>query len=220
MKFTAIDLAQWPRGSVFYYFSQMAPTGYSLTVDMDVTLLVRQLRQMGRKLFPTYLWLVTRCINRQPEFKVAYQNGQLGYYDTLTPLYATLHEDDHTISMMWTEYDEDYQTFYRRYMDNQAQYGRHHGILCQPQLPPANAYTVSCVPWISFRHFAVHVYENKPYFFPSIEAGKIVETDGHMRMPLSITCHHATTDGYHVARFLEELQAEMDLFSIGGDEDE
>lgn len=63
-------------------------------------------------------------------------------------------------------------------------------------------------------------YENKPYFFPSIEAGRIVETDGHMRMPLAITCHHAITDGYHVARFLEELQAEMDHFPMSGDEDE
>ena len=38
--------------------------------------------------------------------------------------------------------------------------------------PPLNAYTVSCVPWLSFEHFAVHSYECKPYFFPSIEAGR------------------------------------------------
>lgn len=31
-------------------------------------------------------------------------------------------------------------------------------------------------------------------------------------MPLSITCHHAATDGYHISQFLERLQAEMDHF--------
>ncbi|MGN0674661.1 MAG: CatA-like O-acetyltransferase, partial [Oscillospiraceae bacterium] len=39
MNFTPIDLKSWPRGQVFYYFSKMAPTGYSLTVNMDVSAL-------------------------------------------------------------------------------------------------------------------------------------------------------------------------------------
>ena len=37
MTFTPIDLRTWPRSQVFTYFAKMAPTGYSLTVDMDVT---------------------------------------------------------------------------------------------------------------------------------------------------------------------------------------
>lgn len=35
--FTPIDFAAWPRRETFYYFSKMAPTGYSLTVDLDAT---------------------------------------------------------------------------------------------------------------------------------------------------------------------------------------
>lgn len=37
MNFTPIDLRSWPRGQMFSYFSKMAPTGYSITVNMDVT---------------------------------------------------------------------------------------------------------------------------------------------------------------------------------------
>ena len=60
---------------------------------------------------------------------------------------------------------------------------------------------------------AVHSYENKPYFFSSAEAGKIYTTDdGRKLLPLSITCHHATTDGYHLNAFLKQLQQEMDDF--------
>ena len=29
-------------------------------------------------------------------------------------------------------------------------------------------------------------------------------------MPLSITAHHATTDGWHIKQFLDDLQTEMD----------
>lgn len=39
MIFTPIDFTTWPRAEIFYYFSKMAPTGYSITVNMDVTAL-------------------------------------------------------------------------------------------------------------------------------------------------------------------------------------
>ena len=35
--FTPIAFNTWPRREMFYYFSKMAPTGYSLTVNLDVT---------------------------------------------------------------------------------------------------------------------------------------------------------------------------------------
>ncbi|MGN0267106.1 MAG: CatA-like O-acetyltransferase [Lachnospiraceae bacterium] len=213
MKFTEIDFSKWPRGQMFYYFSKMAPTSYSLTVELDVTELMVGLKERKKKFFPTYLWLVTKCVNKQIEFRVAYKEEKLGYYDTLTPLYAAFHEDDKTFSFMWTEYDEDYEMFYQRYLENQNTYGKNHGVLAQTQMvPPENAYTVSAIPWVSFQHFAVHSHDNKPYFFPSIEAGKIyVNRDGKQMMPLSMTCHHATTDGYHIQKFLEDFEMEMKL---------
>ena len=213
MNFTPIDLQTWPRGQMFYYFSQMAPTGYSMTVNVDVTEMRKTIREAGLKFFPAYLWLVTKNLNRQTEFKVAEKDGVLGFYDSLTPLYASFHENDHTFSLMWTEYTDDFLQFHQAYLENQAQFGHNHGVLCQPQTPPpANAYTVSCVPWVSFTHFAVHSYENKPYYFPSVEAGKFFEEAGRILMPLSITCHHATTDGYHIKCFLDSLQEDINGF--------
>jgi len=213
MQFTPIDFQSWPRSQIFYYFSKMAPTGYSMTVNMDVSNLRETLKKANLKFFPAYLWLVTRNLNRQIEFKIAEKDGVLGYYDTLTPLYANFHEDDHTFSLMWTDYTDNFLQFYQAYLENNNNFGHIHGILSQPQTPPPeNAYTISCVPWISFTHFAVHSYENKAYYFPSVEAGKFFQQDDRILMPLSVTCHHAATDGYHVKCFLESLQKDMDDF--------
>ena len=212
MTFTPFDPTRWPRREHFAYFARMAPTGYSLTVQLDVTRLRETLRARVLHFYPAYLWAVTRNLNRQPEFTTALRDGQPGYYDTLTPLYAIFHEDDHTFSLMWTPYDEDFGAFYAHHMDNLARFGANHGLLSQPQTPPpANAYTVSCLPWVSFAHFAVHSYD-KPYFFPSVEAGQFVRQDGRTLLPLYVTCHHAATDGWHVQRFLKALQADMDGF--------
>lgn len=145
LQFTPIDLRAWPRGETFYYFSQMAPTGYSLTVELDVTRLRAALKDKGYKIFPAYLWLVTKCLNEQPEFRLAEADGQLGCYNVLTPLYATFHEDDHTFSLLWTEYDDDFAAFHAAYLADKEKYGARHGILGRTgELPPPNASSPVC----------------------------------------------------------------------------
>ena len=213
IEFTTVNLAELPRGEVFYYFSKMAPTGYSITTEIDITKLLAVLRASGLKFFPAYLWLVTKTLNEQPEFRMALKDGTLGYYNTLTPLYAAFHDDTKTFSLMWTEFDDCFSAFYNTYLQDKNAYSETRGILAKPgQVPPPNAYTVSCVPWISFKHFAVHSYEKSDYFFPSVEAGKYYEKDERTILPLSLTCHHAAADGWHVHLFLETLQKHADNF--------
>lgn len=211
MKFTPIDMKNWYRIQTFTYFSQMAPTTYSLTVNADVTNMRKALKENGLKFYPAYLWIITKHLNEQPEFKISKKDGKFGYYDRLTPFYAVFHEDDKSFSMLWNEYSDDFRVFYSQYIDIQEKYGNNHGFLGRPELPPPNAYTVSCLPWISFQHFSVHS-ENSEYFYPSVEAGKFIEKDGKTLLPLSITCHHATTDGYHIKLFLDALQESMNDF--------
>ncbi len=37
---------------------------------------------------------------------------------------------------MWTDYSDDFHTFYENYIDNQKQYSANHGVLTQPLTPP------------------------------------------------------------------------------------
>ena len=211
--FTPIDFAAWPRRETFYYFSKMAPTGYSLTVDLDATALHHTLKAANCRLFPAYLWLVTRNLQRQEEFCLAERDGTLGRFNCLTPLYAAFHEDDKTFSLLWTAYDDEFPAFQAAYLQDKARHGSHHGILGKAgETPPPNAYTVSCVPWVSFRHFAVHSYEKQPYLLPSVEAGKLRPEGEKLLLPLSLTVHHAAADGWQVHQFLTDLQEDMDRF--------
>lgn len=209
-EFHLLDIATWPRGQMFHYFSKISPTGYSLTVNIDITVMHDALKAKDKKFFPAYLYLVTKLLNKHIEFKVAYQGEKLGYFNSLTPPYAAFHKDEKTFSLMWTEFDNNFSVFYERYLFDAEHFGHNSGVLCKPELPPANSYTVSCLPWVEFSHFAVHSYENKPYFFPSVEAGKFFEKKDRINMPISITAHHATTDGWHIKQFLDDLQTEMD----------
>lgn len=121
IKFQPIDLRTLPRGEMFYYFSKMAPTGYSLTVSMDVTKLRQTLKEAGLKFFPAYLWLITKNLNQQMEFKMAIQEETLGYFNSLPPpFYATFHHaatDGYHIHLFLQSLQKDMDTF-SQYINN------------------------------------------------------------------------------------------------------
>ena len=155
---------------------------------------------------------MTRNLQRQEEFCLAERDGVLGHYNCL-PLYAAFHEGDKTFSLLWTAYDDEFRAFQAAYLEDKARHGGHHGILGKAgEVPPPNAYTVSCLPWVDFRHFAVHSYEKQPYLLPSVEAGKLRREGEKLLLPLSLTVHHAAADGWQVHQFLTDLQADMDRF--------
>lgn len=207
--FQPIDMQTWPMAQAFYYYTQMAPTSYTINVSMDVTVLRKTLKAGGYKFFPAYLYLVTRAVAKQQELRVAVKDGVLGHWDYLTPAYPQFHEDDKTTSLLWTEYSEDFAGFYKQYLTDTHRHGQSHGILSSKGVPPANAYIISCIPWFTFTGFSLHNHGIKDYYVPSFEAGGFTETGGKIFMPLSVTVHHAVTDGYHLKMFFEELQRTM-----------
>lgn len=207
--FQTIEMNTWPMAQAFYYYTQMAPTTYTINVMMEVTTLRSTLKKKGYKFFPAYLYLVTRAIEKQQELRMAVKDGVLGYWETLTPAYPQFHNDDKTTSLLWTEYDNCFQSFYHAYINDTQTYGDDHGILTTKGVPLPNAYIISCIPWFSFNSFSLHNHGIKDYYVPSFEAGGFVENNGKIQMPLSVTVHHATTDGYHLKVFFEELQKTM-----------
>ncbi|MCE5285892.1 MAG: hypothetical protein LLG02_08615 [Pelosinus sp.] len=206
--FYAIDMVTWPRAQTYNYFTKMVTTTtYSITVTMDVTILRNILKNKGFKFFPTYLYLITRAIGNQQEFRMALQAGVLGYWDYLNPYYPVFHDDDKTITFLSTEYDEDFKIFYQRYIKDLQQYENSHGIMSAKA--SANNYIIACIPWFTFNSLSMHLQNAENYYAPIFESGRFTEKDGVTTMPLSITVNHATVDGYHIKVFLEELQRTM-----------
>ena len=209
-EFTPIDRNTWPMAQAFYYYTEIAPTSYTINVKMDVTVMHHVLKERNYKFFPAYLYLVTRVIGQQEHLRVGIRDEVLGHWNTLVPAYPQFHEDDQTTSLLWTEYQACFHDFYEQYTDDIRLYGNGHGILSAKGMPPANTYIISCIPWFTFDSFSLHNHGIKNYYFPSFEAGGLIESCGRIQMPLSVTVHHATTDGYHLKVFFEVLQQLMD----------
>lgn len=208
--FTKQSMEDWPRAEAFYYYSQMAPTSYSVTVKLRVTRLRQRTKQKQIKFFPAYLYAVSRTVSQLSELRIAVKDGTLGIWDYLNPVYPQFHSEDQTVSLLWTEYTADFAEFYQRYLADCQTFGGDRGMLTKKGPPPENAYVISCIPWFSFDSFSLQHHQLKDYYFPSFEAGKFVQQEDEWYMPLAINVHHAAADGYHLQLFLEQLQDLMD----------
>lgn len=207
--FHLIDMEKWPRAQTYHFFTEVVkPQSYTVNVSLDVTILRKTLKAKGIKFFPACLYLVSRAIEKQQELRLALRDNQLGYWDVLNPQYPVFHEDDKTITFLWTEYNSNFSLFYNDYLKDIAMYGNDHGIISSKGAPLKNSYIIACIPWFTFNSFSMHI-EPEGYYSPLIEMGGFAESDGVTTMPIAITINHAAADGYHIKVFLDELNWAM-----------
>lgn len=203
-----IDRATWPRRDYFYYFTKIQPLAYSVTVRLDITETLAWCHKETIKFNAVYLYLVCRLIMDYPEFRMAQVNQQLIEYEVLHPSYSLFHEEDHTISNMWTTFVPDFSIFYENYCQDQKRFGSQPGALVKENPSVANLIAVGMIPWLDFTNYTPLPQTPLTSFTPIIQAGGYTVAKDKTSLPLSMTVHHAVADGYHVSHFLNKL-AEM-----------
>ena len=214
MNFNKIDISSWPRGKLYKHYMTDVPCTYSMSVNLDISVFLLTLKSQKLKLFPTMLYAISRLVNRHKEFRMCYnENKELGYYDVLNPCYAVFHQDIDEFSNLWTQYSENFETFYSNYHEDMKQYGDEYGENAKP-LQGDNLFNVSCIPWVSFTGFNLNLQKGYDYLAPIFTIGKYYKDADKVLLPLALQVHHAVCDGFHVARFVNELQEWMDGFSL------
>lgn len=200
--FTPIDLEHWPRREYFEHYTAHVPCTYAITVQVDVTPIAAH----GVRLYPAMLYALTTIVNRHEEFRTAQrEDGQLGVYTSMHPCYTVFHKDTETFSSIWTEYHPSFPDFLATYEADLATYGNCQGLMGKPDVPENN-FPVSMLPWRTFQGFELYLPKSNDYFVPIFTMGRTFAQDGRTLLPLSIQVHHGVCDGFHVCRFVEELE--------------
>ena len=71
---------------------------------------------------------------------------------------------------------------------------------------PENIFNVSMIPWSTFDGFNLNLQKGYDYLIPIFTMGKYYKEDNKIILPLAIQVHHAVCDGFHICRFVNELQ--------------
>lgn len=202
MIFEKIDVDTWARKEYFEHYFSNVPCTYSMTVKLDIT----KIKEKQIKLYPAMLYYITTVVNRHSEFRIAFnENNELGIFSEMLPCYTVFHKDSETFSNLWTTYSSDFHKFCRSYENDILQYGNQKGMIGKPNVPDNN-FTVSMIPWTTFDGFNLNLQKEYNYLKPIFTIGKYYHENGRTLLPLAIQVHHAVCDGFHVCRFINELQ--------------
>lgn len=206
MNFNLIDTDSWTRKPYFEHYLNQVKCTYSMTVDIDITLLRAELKNMGIKLYPALIHMIATVVNRHCEFRTCLDSeGRLGVWDRMSPSFTIFHEEDKTFSSIWTPFSEEFRTFYERYLQQTEMYKNAKQLFPDTNEPP-NTFPISSIPWVSFTGFNLNVYNGGDYLLPIFTMGKYHGQDKRLLLPLSVQFHHAVCDGYHAGVLFSELQ--------------
>lgn len=205
MKFHVIDREDWNREQYFEYYLKLKCT-FSMTVNVDITMLLGEVYQKGIKFYPVFIYLISRVVNNYKKFRTCFNDeGVLGYWEEMIPSYTIFHKDDKSFSSIWTDYSSDFRTFYNNYEDDMRCYANVHGLFTKENIPP-NVFPISSIPWTSFTGFNLNINNDENFLLPIITCGKYFNEGNKVMLPLSLQVHHSVCDGYDASQFIEDLQ--------------
>ena len=203
-----VDLNTWSRGKLFQFYIDKMRIVMSLTVDLDVTALAAYGKKRRLKFYPSMIWAVSKVVNSHDEFKYGWDEaGNLVRWDVISPSYAGFHGEDENFTKLVTPYSEDLFEFHARFLRDRERYREVRAIA---EHQPPNHFDVSCLPWVRYRHFDVHVFDEGKFLAPVITWGRYEMDGGRLVMPLTMNIHHAVADGFHLSRFFREVQELVD----------
>ena len=210
-RFTKVDLDEWKRGKLFKRYIDDMRIVMSLTVNIDVTRLIAFSKRNHLKFYPSMIWVVSKVVNAHDEFKYGWDsNGDLIRWEFISPSYTDFHKEDENFTKLVTTFSDDLFEFHSRFVADQETYKDHRAFV---ENQPPNFFDVSCLPWVAYQHFDVHVFDEGKFLAPVITWGKYERKCGSCRMPVTMNLHHAVADGFHLSRFFTEVQELIHSFA-------
>lgn len=201
-----IDLATWPRRPHFEHYRHRVPCSYAMTVDIDVSEFVTRIRSAGRRTYAAQVWAIATIVNRHEEFRMTLdEDGAPAVWPRVHPSFTVFNPRRETFASVWVPYDPDFASFHDAAVAVITEHAD--AVELFPQgAPPPNTFDVSSLPWTSFSGFSLQVDGAQDHLAPIFTLGRYVEREGRIFLPMAVQIHHAAADGFHTARFVNELR--------------
>ena len=213
MNYRVIDKETYYRKGVFRHFSEDCKCSTSMTARIDVTELAAYSRETHTKFYLNFLYILSKVMNSRDDYKMGYlwQTGELICYDVVNPTQYVFHEDTETCTPVYTDYSEDYGTFYANALRDleKAKTTREYGL---DMANHPNWFEASYISWLSYDSLNIELPDGHLFFAPIVNWGRYRAEGGKLVMPVSVRLNHAIADGYLVANVFRLLQQEIELF--------
>lgn len=205
MRSTKIDMKTYPRKSHFEYFRKLAYPYVGVTVNVDVTDLLKVIRQEGLPFFLTVLYAAANAANEVPALRRRIDGDGIIEYEWCNTSHTVALEDG-TYGYCELDSSMDFRKFVG-YAEEQQNLARSRASIEEGDKTDSLLF-VSSLPWLSYTAIVqptpVPADSN-----PRITFGRYFEQDQRMLMPTTILVNHALADGKHLSDFYKSLDAMM-----------
>ena len=207
--YKSIDLNTWKRAPYYEYYSHGSKGMCAMTGNIDVSSLYSKCKAKGKDFLISILFVISTALNKHEEFKVGYcaENGELMIWDEINPIFRVFHKETELFTRVWAKFSKSFDEFYKA-CEQAIENGLKLSTLNAPELPD-NIFEISHVPF-SFTSVNVKMSESGKYFSPILTTGKTFEENGTVKMPIAMQISHAVADGFHIARFFDEVKEEAE----------
>lgn len=213
MNYTIVDKEKYYRKGVYRHFSEDCKCSVSMTARIDVTELYRKSKATDTKFYLNFLYILCKVLNSREDYRMGYlwQTDTLVCYDKINPVQYVFHDDTETCSIAYSEYYEDYKTFYDKALEDleKAKQTREYGL---DSANHPNWFDASYISWLSYDSLNIELPDGHLYFSPIINWGKFRKENERLMMPVTVRMNHAVADGYLIAKVFKLLEKEVSEF--------
>lgn len=213
MNYKKVDKNTYYRKELFRHFSEDFKCSTSITARINVTKLKEYSEAKGTKFYINFLYLLSKVVNSREDYRMGYlwETDELICFDKINPTQYVFHEDTETCTPVYTEYFEDYNTFYKAAVQDveQAKKTRTYGLDMENH---PNWFDASFVSWLSYDSLNVELPDGYLYLLPIVNWGRYREENDRFMMPVTVRINHAAADGYLVSKVFLLLEEEIERF--------
>lgn len=206
MSYKLIDMDTYKRKSHFEYFNSLAMPYVGVTVNVNITDLVKILKSNKYPFFVSLCYCVTKAANQVKEFRQRIVDNKIIEFDECTSAY-TLALDDGTYCHCKLGPTLPYFEFLPIALKNQ-EIARAQKSIEESDDDKLKGFYISSVPWISYTAL-LNPVPIPADSNPRITWGKYYEENGKILIPISVLCNHAIVDGLHISQFYTNLDNEI-----------
>lgn len=213
MNYTIVDKEKYYRKGVYRHFSEDCKCSVSITARIDVTELYKKSKNTGTKFYLNFLYILCKVLNSREDYRMGYlwQTDTLVCYDKINPVQYVFHDDTETCSIAYSEYYEDYKTFYAKALEDLEKAKQTHEYGLDTANHP-NWFDASYISWLSYDSLNIELPDGYLYFAPIINWGKFRKENERLMMPVTVRMNHAVADGYLIAKVFKLLEKEVSEF--------
>ena len=205
-----VDMTHWERAELFEFFSSVSHPFYSVTFRVDVTNLYRYVKEHQLSFYYSLSWLATRAVNSVENFRYLLRDGQLFLTEERVPSMTDMKPGSSRFHIVTLPYQEDMAAFCAA---AKARSAVQTTLLDQDDENDTLIY-FSCTPWFDLTALTNERDFDRDDNIPRIAWGRYVEENGRKTLGMSVEVNHRFIDGYHLGKFYQLLQQEIDTLSI------